>query len=274
MRESAPPSPLAAPLVAGLARPVLAWTLGALCLFPLVYLVVLSFVDRWPFPDLVPRALTTDAWVRLLTGTGALADAFVLSCSVSSAVAALATAAGFATGKFVGYHPRRDRLLLLAYVPFVMSPVILGTCLMYLYLKAGLAGTVAGVVAAQSMFAYGFSIVFFSAFWTDEVRALEGLVYTLGGTQRAAYRRVLLPLAKPMLLICFFQTFLISWFQYGLTLLIGAGKVQTLPLLVYAYVNEANVYYAALASCLLVLPPAVLLWANKRFLFGPSAVPR
>lgn len=272
MAERAAPARPGA-LAAGLVRPVLAWTLGAACLLPLVYLVVLSFVAAWPFPALVPEALSAEAWRRLLTGTGALARSFGLSVGVSTAVAGLATAAGFATGKYVGYHPRRDALLLVAYVPFVMSPVILGTCLMYLYLKAGLAGTVAGVVAAQSMFAYGFAIVFFSAFWTDEVRALEGLVHTLGGTRRQAYRRVLVPLAGPMLLICFFQTFLISWFQYGLTLLIGAGKVQTLPLLVYAYVNEANVYYAALASCLLVLPPVLLLWANKRFLFGDSPVP-
>ncbi len=71
-----------------------------------------------------------------------------------------------------------------------------------------------------------------------------------------------------MLLICFFQTFLISWFQYGLTLLIGAGKVQTLPIKVYDYVNEANIFYAAMASCLLILPPAALLWVNKRFVFN------
>jgi len=45
------------------------------------------------------------------------------------------------------------------------------------------------------------------------------------------------------------------------------GQVKTLTLKVYDYVGEANVFYAALASCLLIFPPALLLWANKRFLF-------
>ena len=50
----------------------------------------------------------------------------------------------------------------MAYVPFIMSPVILGVCLMYLYLKAGVAGTVQCVILAQLIFAFGFSIFFFS----------------------------------------------------------------------------------------------------------------
>ncbi|WP_022836918.1 ABC transporter permease [Salisaeta longa] len=252
-------------------RPVVALLVAALCLLPFAYLLLLSVVESWAFPRLVPGNLQLRLWMRVLTGASGLAGSFVQSVLISSTVAFIATLAGFLTGKFVAYHPRRRGLLFLAYVPFVMSPVILGTCLMYLYLQLHLVGTTVGVIAAQSMFAYGFSIVLFSAFWNDRLQAYEALVHTLGGSSLQALWRVLLPMARPMLLICFFQTFLISWFQYGLTLLIGAGKVQTLPLRVFAYVNEANMYYAALASCLLVLPPALLLWLNKRLLFRQTA---
>ncbi len=248
-------------------RTTLAALIALLCLFPFAYLVVLSLAQAWPFPAVWPEALSFDLWVEMLTGPSALGESFLLSCLVSVLVATSSTAAGYVTGKYIAYHRHQRRLLFLAYVPFVMSPVILGTCLMYLYIKASLVGSVAGVILAQIMFAYGFAIVFFSAFWTPRVRAIEQLVYTLGGTTTDAYRRVLLPISREMLLICFFQTFLISWFQYGLTLLIGSGKVQTLPIKVYDYINEANIFYAALASCLLILPPALLLWINKRFVF-------
>lgn len=248
-------------------RSAVAALLAAVCLFPFGYLLVLSLVEEWAFPDVWPDAFSLDLWVRTLGGGGALGESFVLSCFVSFVVALLSTGAGYATGKYIAYHERREALLFLAYVPFIMSPVILGTCLMYLYLKANLTGSVGGVILAQTMFAYGFSIVFFSAFWNQEIKNLEDLVYTLGGSTWQAYRRVLLPMSQGMLLICFFQTFLISWFQYGLTILIGSGQVQTLPVKVYDYISEANMYQAALASCLLVLPPAVLLWINKRFVF-------
>ncbi|GIV60904.1 hypothetical protein GQ464_001225 [Rhodocaloribacter litoris] len=249
-------------------RRLAALAVGAACLFPFAYLLLLSLARRWPFPALWPDGFQPDRWHDVLSGTGNLAAGFALSGLISLTVAALSTAAGYVTGKYIAYHPRRQTLLFLAYIPFIMSPVILGTCLMYLYLKAGLAGSTTGVILAQSMFAYGFGIVFFSAFWNPEVKALEDLVFTLGGSRLDAYRRVLLPVSRGPLLVCFFQTFLISWFQYGLTLLIGTGKVQTLPLLVYAYLNEANVHYAAMAACLLILPPALLLWINKRFVFN------
>ena len=241
--------------------------ISLLCIGPFVYLIALSLITSWPYPSILPTTFGVDLWIRTLSGSGALASSFFLSLWISLIVALSSTSAGFVTGKFIAYHKHKSSLLFLAYVPYIMSPVILGTCLMYLYIKGNLTGNIAGVILAQTMFAYGFSIVFFSAFWNERIKALEDLVYTLGGSVLHAYKAVLLPVSKNAILICFFQTFLISWFQYGLTLLIGSGKVQTLPIKVYEYVGEANMYYAALASCLLVLPPALLLWANKRLVF-------
>jgi putative spermidine/putrescine transport system permease protein len=128
--------------------------------------------------------------------------------------------------------------------------------------------TVAGVVLSHTIFAYAFAVLFWVPFWNAEKRAYEDLVRTLGGTRTDALTRVFLPLSKGPVLLCFFQTFLISWFQYGLTLLVGSGKVDTLPLRVYAYVGEANLGYAAVASGLLLLPPLALSWLNRRIIRG------
>ncbi len=236
-------------------RAVLAFVLGVLCVMPVTYLFGLSFVERWGTTELLPGALTL-RWWRSLVG-GDLGASLGVSVAVSLLVALVSTVGGFAAARFVAYSPRRRWWLFVAYAPFVLSPVMLGVCLMYLYLRLGLAGHVVGVVAAQTIFALGFSTVFFTAFWTEKVRAYEGLAATLGAGRRLTLARVLLPLARGLLVLCFFQAFLLSWFQYGLTLLVGQGKVQTLPLKVFNYLNEANPYVAALAACLLILPPVV-----------------
>lgn len=221
---------------------------GAACLLPILFLVIRSEPGRWA------------AFWRADPGlTGSLA----VSLAISTMVALMATAVGWTAGRFVAYHRRRRALLLLAYVPFVISPVVAGVCLLYFYIRIGLSGGVTGVVAAQLLFAMGFAIVFFQGFWNEEKRALEDLARTLGSTPAQIYGRVLLPISRPMLMLCFFQTFLVSWFQYGLTLLIGSGRVRTLPLKVYDYLGEANVAYAALGSCLLVAPAAAVLWGGR-----------
>jgi len=239
----------------------------ALCVLPFLVLAALSFAGAWPFPDVLPSRWTAERWIAVVSGRGGLAASFGVSVLISASVAVLATVCGFVTSKHVAWHPRRQLLLFLAYVPFALSPVVLGVCLLYVAIQAGLAGTVPGVILAQTVFAYGFAIVLFQGLWSPRMRALEDLVRTLGGSTWQLYRRVLIPLSSGMLLLCFFQTFLLSWFQYGLTVLVGGGQVKTLPLKVYDFVWEANVFYAALASCLLILPPALLLWLNKRFLF-------
>jgi putative spermidine/putrescine transport system permease protein len=246
---------------------VLAAGLAAACLFPFLYLGLLSVAGAWGFPHLLPETLRTDRWRSVLGGGGGLLASLGLSLAVAASVGVVSTLLGFVTARGVAYHPHRDRLLLLAYVPYALSPVVSGACLLFVFIKLGLAASFAGLVLAHTIFAYAFSVVFWAAFWNREMLALEELVRTLGGTTADVYRRVFLPLSKGPLAICFFQAFLISWFQYGLTILVGAGKFQTLPLRVYAYLGEGNPGFAAAAAVLLVLPPALLLWVNRRMVF-------
>ncbi len=240
---------------------------AAVCALPLATLLVRACAGAWPAPSLWPASFEFGRFGRVLGGEDGLAGTLALSLALSLAVATLSTGLGLVTSKAVAYHPRRQLWLVLAYVPFVISPVILGVCLLYFAIKLSLAGTVLGVILAQTTLAYGFSIVFLTPLWNAEKRGLEQVARSLGASRPALWWRVLLPAARPMLRVCFFQTFLISWVQYGLTLMIGSGKVRTLPLRVFDYVFEADPAYAALAGVLLVLPPLVLLWIERRVLY-------
>lgn len=238
----------------------------AQCLVPFAYLAVLSLAGPWEFPALLPSGFRADRWIGLLGGGRDLGASLARSWAISMTVGLLATSAGFVTARAIAEHPRRRVLLVAAYLPFAASPVILGVCLLYVYSRLGLAASAPGVALAHMVVAYGFAVVFWVPFWNAEKRAFADLVRTLGGRPLDFYSRVLLPLSRGPFLVCFFQTFLISWFQYGLTLLVGAGKVQTLPLEVYDYVNEADLGYAAVASLLLVVPPVLVSWVHRRVL--------
>ncbi|MGL1138528.1 hypothetical protein ACSIJM_23815, partial [Vibrio parahaemolyticus] len=71
---------------------------------------------------------------------------------------------GFFVSKTIAYHTYRRQLLFLAYLPFVLSPVILAVCLKFYFIKLSLAGTVAGVIIAQLIIAIPYSIIFFTGF--------------------------------------------------------------------------------------------------------------
>jgi putative spermidine/putrescine transport system permease protein len=248
-------------------RTVLKYGFAAAVLFPFAFLLALSFGQNWRFPALLPSVWTPDNWQMLLASQSDLGQSLARSLGVSVSIAFTATGLSFFTAKHIAYHRLRERLLTVAYFPYVFAPVVLAATLQFYFIRLGLAGKTGGVMLAQLFLVYPFGVIFFTGFWNERMRAMEQLSATLGGNGWQTFRRVLLPAAKGALLVCFFQTFLISWFEYGLTTLLGVGKVQTLTVKVFQYIGEANIFYAALASVLLVLPPVVLLWVNKQVLF-------
>ena len=248
------------------ARTILRCFIAVICIFPVLLLLLMSVSKNWVFPSVLPQKYTAENWLELLRGNS-VGISLLVSVAIALLVAFLSTVAGFITSHLIAYHAKRKYLLLLAYLPFVLSPVILAVCLKYYFNILNIAGTIFGVVLAQMIIAFPYCIIFFIGFWNQRIRQYQELVNTLGGNNYYAFNKIVLPIAKPMLLVCFFQSFLISWFEYGLTSVIGYGKVQTLTIKVYQFLTEANMFYAALSCCLLIIPPVLLLWVNKKFVF-------
>lgn len=239
-----------------------------LVMFPFVYLVLLSLSADWRFPDLLPSYFGIKNWKTILSSQSGLGESLLLSLLISLFVAFTSTALGFYVSKFINYHPQKAQLNLLAYFPYVISPVVLGACLVYFFLKMGLFGSVSGVLLAQTFVAFPYSLIFFSSFWGEKMKNYEQLASTLGANTIQSFVKVIIPLAKNMIMICFFQTFLISWFEYGLTSIIGVGKVETLTIKVFLYIKESNFYFGALSCCLLMMPPVALILFNKKYIFN------
>ncbi|MCX2740318.1 ABC transporter permease [Pontibacter anaerobius] len=248
-------------------RKILTAILATAILLPFLFFGMLSVGQAWFYPSVLPQRFTLANWQELLAGQSELQVSLLLSVILGLGVAILSTVAGFVISREIARAKYKNRWLLLAYWPFVLSPVVLAILVQRFFLLTGMSGEVIGVLLGQLILAFPFAVIFFQSFWSHEVLQLEQQSQTLGATAVYTLQKVLLPLARPLLLICFFQTFLISWFEYGLTQFIGVGKVKTLPILVFKYVNEANSSHAALASLLIMLPPALLLWTNKKFIF-------
>ena len=227
-------------------------------LAPVALLLVWSFAWRWPWPAPLPNRWRASAWTDL-AATGGLGAAALRSLGIATTVAVVATGLGFVTSRSVAEARAREALQWLLHLPFALSPVVLGVGLEYSFLRAGLAGNLVGVALAQGILAYAYAVILLSGLWTARVGAfLEGAA-TLGATPRQAWTLVLLPLARPLLALCFVQTFLISWFDYALVLLIGGGRVATLTTSLYQFVQSGDLRLAAASALLLLLPPLLAL---------------
>jgi putative spermidine/putrescine transport system permease protein len=99
---------------------------------------------------------------------------------------------------------------------------------------------------------------------------LEHQARTLGAGPIRAFLTVGLPVAVPGILTGGLFVFLISWSQYALTLLIGGGRVLTLPLLLFAFASAGDLSVTAALSLVFLAPAVVILSVTARLLTGRS----
>lgn len=239
---------------------------------PLISIIYLSLVSVWTFPDLLDAQFTGKVWGGLFTGNAALLASFGLSLFISGTLAVVATAFGYFISKFLLFELRKRSWIQLAFYPYLIAPVILGAMLQFYFVRWGLTGTVAGIMIAQAFFILPYSVLLLSTFWTEQLRQLAFQAYSLGANSQQVNREILFPMAKPWLLLSLVQCFLISWFEYGMTQLIGVGKINTLTISTMRYVKEADPHQAALSACLMIIPVLIILVINQRLFRKRTAI--
>lgn len=245
-------------------RKVLEMLLVVVFAFPFVMLLLLAITKTASYPHILGKislgalsfARGNQLWVSGL-----------LTLFIALSVAFLSTPGGLIVSRAIYRSPYRLWLLVSAYLPFLISPVIYAVVLSYFFLAGGLSGTILGVFLGHLLIAFPFATLLSISFWNTHTDHLIQVSQTLGAGQLYIWKEVIFPMARPQLYVVFFQSFLVSWFEYGLTQYIGVGKVSVLTISVFGFVQEADISLAAAASLLLVLPPLLLLWLNKKYIY-------
>ncbi len=245
---------------------LLAALLVLLITLPFVLLILLSLTRDWRYPALWPQVWQTDQWLVFDEQWRSLLAITLQSSLLATVVAVLATTAGFFTSHAIALQRNARHWLALALLPFAVPPVVYALCLGQGFAALDLSGHYFGVVLAQWPFAYAYAVLLSHPYWTRYNLALHELAHSLGARPGQIWWRVHLPLARGVLGICLFQTALMSWFDFALVRMVGAGRVETLTLRVFDYLGAGDLRQAAAAALLLIAPPALALMLNPHLL--------
>lgn len=242
--------------------------LVAAVLLPVLPLVVGSVAGTWRYPDVVPGRLTRRGLDLVLDGEVVSATATSLLIAVT--VAALACAIGLSAGRAIGLYRFRGRRLVqfLLLAPVIVPGLAVTLGIQVFFVRYGLADTVLGVVLVQLMPTVPYAATLLGAAYANLDVDYERQARTLGSGPLRTFLTVTVPLLRPALVTTALLTFLISWSEYILTLLIGGGQVTTLPLLLFAAIGSADRTAAAALGLLVVLPPVLIVLLVARRLRG------
>lgn len=257
-------------MTARVLRQLVAGLLGLWLVLPLVPLAVWSVAHGWRFPSLLPQDWTAKAWATVLAPGSGVPGSLGLTTGIALATTALAALVGVPAGRALGLYAFRGKglVLLLLAAPVIVPAIAVVPGLHGVFLRLGLTGTVAGVVLAHLIPVIPYMVLVMASVFAGFDRVHEDQARSLGAGRFAVWRHVTLPAILPGLMTGALFAFLVSWSQYLLTLAIGGGKVQTLPLLLYAYANAGRNDLAAAVALLYILPGALILLFTARKVTG------
>lgn len=243
----------------------------AVCiLLPAALLLVWSVTGRWPWPRLTPETYTLRTLRELLFGSISLLQLLGSSVALAGATAVLSTAVAVLTARATELYrfPGRSLARFCGLLPLLIPGTVFAIGVHLVFLRLGLADTVAGVLLVHLVTALPYAI----AILTDVTAAvganLEEQAAVLGAGPLSAFRWATLPRLVPGILSSLSMAFTLSYSQYFSTLIVGGGRVRTLAMVLVPYIQSGDrplaSAYAAVFTGSALLVFALFEWAIHR----------
>jgi putative spermidine/putrescine transport system permease protein len=242
-------------------------------LLPFGVLMVWSFSTRWFYPQLWPAQWGLRAWQYVfgIAGTQILAGLFQ-SMLVALVTAGISVVIGVPAGRALGLYnfKGKDSISVMLMLPVIVPPLCVAMGLHLWFIKLGLADTIAGVVLVHLTFCLPYSVFVMWGVFSNYNPDYEYQARSLGANSWQILTRVMLPLTLPGIMVAGLFSFLLSWSQYLSTLIIGGGRVITLPILLFALMGSGDRPVAAAVSLVFVAPAFAALLFSARYLGSKS----
>lgn len=237
---------------------------------PLVPLAIWSVAHGWRFPDLLPRDLSLKAWTYALSPAAGVLHSLWITTLIALSTTLMAALVGVPAGRALGLHdfPGKRLVLLLLLAPALVPAIAVAPGLHGIFLQLGLTGSVPGVILAHLIPVLPYMTLVMAAVFARFDPQFEDQARSLGARPHQVFCHVTLPAILPGLLTGALFAFLVSWSQYLLTLVIGGGKVQTLPLTLYSFAAAGRNDVTGAIGILYILPGVLILALTARRLTG------
>lgn len=237
---------------------------------PLVPLAIWSVAHGWRFPALLPQDWSWKAWSFALSPGSGVLDSLGLTVAIALATTVLAALIGVPAGRALGLYAFRGKglVVLLLLAPAILPGIAVALGLHGIFLRLGLTGTVWGVILAHLIPVLPYMTLVMAAVFSGFDTDAEDQARSLGARPWQVFVHVTLPAILPGVLTGALFAFLVSWSQYLLTLSIGGGKVQTLPLTLFTFATSGRNDVTGAVALIYMLPGLLALALTARHLTG------
>lgn len=234
---------------------VFVWLAAFLIVLPLIVLLVWCFANRWAYPSLMPENFSLRGLEQVLFGyrdMGQIVGSSILISVVSAVLCVLAS--GLAARAVVFYQFKGKRILeFLTMMPVIVPAAVFGMGIHMMFIKGGLNHTITGVILTHIVVSLPYGVKIMTDMTKMYGRKLEEQAMVLGANAWKSFWLVSFPKLLPGISSALSMTFIISFSQYFLTLLIGGGRVKTFSVVMVPFIQSGDKTIAANYSILFIM---------------------
>lgn len=240
---------------------------------PLIPLAIWSVAHGWRFPDLLPQEWSGAAWTYALSATSGVRQSLGVTVWIATCATVLSVLLGLPAGRALGLYQFRGKALveLMLLAPVIVPGIAVALGLHTVFIGLGLTGTLTGVVIVHLIPTLPYMTLVMAGVFANFDPRVEDQARSLGASRLQVLWHVTLPAVLPGLITGALFCFLVSWSQYILTLLIGGGRVITLPLLLFNFAVAGRNDITGAMALIYILPGLLVLLLTARRITGRNA---
>lgn len=263
------------------------WTVTALVfvflLGPILAVALASFEGKATYHFRFPPESFTLAWYVRIPAKywHALGVSLVLATVVASASTLIGAAAAMGLLRGVRPGPRQELLQAWFRLPLQLPFVVTGVAFLQFYNQLAasggvdLLGSLAGLALAHLLVTIPYSVGAIGAVLARTSPRLEEAARTLGASEWAVFRQVLLPAIRPGLFAGFFYAFIVSFGDVPISVFLSSGGFVTLPVEIFQTLQfDFDPAVLALSTLIVLVSTALIMAVQRRIGFDlilPSA---
>ena len=259
-----------------------------LCIVSVLILIILLFPLFWTFvtslkteqeifvypPTFYPHEINTKSYAaQIETGDfnmfASFGNSMIISLGAMAIAVLLAVPASYGIAK---YRFRGRKVMLLGFLVTQMLPVsVLLTPMFIMFKNMHLYNTWGSAILADATIGIPFSVLILKNYFASIPKELEEAAYIDGCNRMGAFVRVLIPVAKPGVVVCAIFSFLYSWgdLAYGMTFILDQQK-RPITAGIFNFMGQYGTRWSYLTAFAIVsiIPVAIIFIFMQKYIIA------
>lgn len=239
-----------------------------LILIPMFVVAVWSVFSNWRWPSLTPSDFSLRGYLYAFGPSGNAGPILATSIGLSLLVTLVTLLVCFPAARALTFYDFKGKKLInsLVLLPAIVPVLSVAIGIHITFLKAGLAGTLLGVLLIQVVPGIPYAVRLLSDAFAVNGNRHEPQARTLGASPLKTLWHVTLPMNASGLVTAGSMVYIVSFSQYFITLLIGGGKVTTFPLLMLPFVQNSDRTIASAMAVIFLVSLWLVTFLLEQFL--------